>query len=49
MGEPPNLLKPWRKITHPLGCQSLEKGEDASLDEDVGSALSDLDQVKYFW
>lgn len=33
----------WR--SSPLGYQSLEKAEDASLDKDVGSALSDLDQV----
>lgn len=47
--QPPALLKPWVKVTPPLGCLSLEKGEDASLGKDVGSALSDLDQIKYFW
>lgn len=34
------------KVTAPSGWQSLKKGEDASLDKDVGSVLlSDLDQV----
>lgn len=47
--QPPTLLEPWGKVTAPSGCQSLEKVEDASLDKDVGSVLSDLDQVKYFW
>lgn len=42
----PTLLKPWVEVTAPSGCQSLEKGEDASLDKDVGNVLSDLDRVK---
>ncbi|RLW07861.1 hypothetical protein DV515_00003587 [Chloebia gouldiae] len=40
--QPPALLEPC--VKPPLGWQSLEKGEDAALDKDVGSALSDLDQ-----
>lgn len=38
-----NSAGTWEKVTAPLGCQGLEKGEDAPLDKDVGSVLSDLD------